>query len=294
MSKLDALIVGVPKAGTTWLANVLSQNPKIILSEPKEPNVIASHKGTFGRDTMIPDWSKYDDYFNGRGFRIDASIHTFSCPLSPSRLHSKFPNIKLILCLREPVSRAVSHWKMITDTEEDVRNGADWSDFSTAWLDNRLSDDSYYGKSMQRWLEYFSLDQFLIIDSQRMKYEPEKVLIEIDKFLKIKPYSYQTQSSKHANSALSRRPITTIGKSIRIFFSLVPQIIKNPIVRVLQKKDIDIYRAPIISKRAGVVSVEPEHYSICADSVNSDLKEFESLTKFDTTHWSKLLLINHD
>ena len=74
----------------------------------------------------------------------------------------------------------------------------------------------------------------------------------------------------------------------------MPQIIKTPIVRVLQKKDIDIYRAPIISKRAGVVSVEPEHYSICADSVNSDLKKFESLTKFDTTHWSKLLLINHD
>ena len=74
MSKLDALIVGVPKAGTTWLANVLSQNPKIILSEPKEPNVIASHKGTFGRDTMNPDWSKYDDYFNGRVNTTPANV----------------------------------------------------------------------------------------------------------------------------------------------------------------------------------------------------------------------------
>lgn len=294
MSQIDSLIVGVPKAGTTWLANVLSQNPEIILSEPKEPNVIASHKGTFGRNTLNPDWSKYDDYFNGKGFRIDASIHTFSCPLSPSRLHSKFPDIKLILCLREPVSRAVSHWKMIIDTEEDVRNGTDWSNFSTAWLDSRLSDDSYYGKSMQRWLEYFSLDQFLIIDSQRMRTEPEKVLIEIDNFLKISPYSYQTKISKHANSALSRRPITAIGKSIRIFFSLVPKIIKNPIVRFLRKRDIDIYRAPLISKRTKIVSVKSEHYSICADSVYSDLEKFQSLTNFDTTPWSELLLLNHD
>ena len=50
MSEVDAFIIGVPKAGTTWLANVISQNPGIILSDPKEPNIVASHQGTFGRD----------------------------------------------------------------------------------------------------------------------------------------------------------------------------------------------------------------------------------------------------
>jgi hypothetical protein len=56
MNEIDGLILGVPKAGTTWLANVLSQNPEVILSDPKEPNIIASHKGTFGRDKKAPDY----------------------------------------------------------------------------------------------------------------------------------------------------------------------------------------------------------------------------------------------
>jgi hypothetical protein len=294
MNEVDGLIVGVPKAGTTWLANILSQNPDIILSDPKEPNIIASHQGTFGRDIKDPDWLKYNSCFNGKGSRIDASVHTFSCPLSPARIHSRIPNIKLILCLREPVSRAVSHWKMVIDTEADIRNGTDWSDFSTAWLDNRLSDDSLYGKSMQRWLEYFSLDQFLIIDSQRMRDEPEKVLIEINNFLMITPYQYETSTSKHANSASSRGPITIIGKSVRLFFSLVPKIIKNPIVKSLQRRDLNIYRIPLMSKRAKVVSVGPEHYSTCANRIHSDLEVFKSLTNFDTKSWLELFSFNQD
>jgi hypothetical protein len=294
MNEIDGLILGVPKAGTTWLANVLSQNPEVILSDPKEPNIIASHKGTFGRDKKAPDWLNYDNHFNGKGFRIDASVHTFSCPLSPSRLFNKMPNIKLILCLREPVSRAVSHWKMIRDTEEDIRNGANWSNFSKAWLDNRLSDDSHYGKSMERWMEFFSLDQFLIIDSQRMRKEPEKVLIDIEKFLGVPPFSYEISTSKHANSALARRPITSIGRALRVLFSFIPRIIKSPIVIILQKRDIDIYRSPGISRRADAISVTPEHYSICAPTISSDLKNFQLLTNFDTSTWLELLPLNYE
>jgi hypothetical protein len=294
MNEVDGLIVGVPKAGTTWLANVLSQNPDIILSDPKEPNLIASHQGTFGRDIKDPDWLKYNSHFNGEGFRIDGSVHTFSCPLSPARLYSRMPDIKLILCLREPVSRAVSHWKMVIDTGADIRNGTDWSDFSTAWSDNRLSDDSHYGKSMQRWLEYFSLDQFLIIDSQRMRDEPEKVLIEIDNFLMITPYQYETSTSKHANSSSLRGQITIIGKSVKLFFSLVPQIFKKPIVKSLQKRDLNIYRIPLMSKKAKVVTLGPEHYSTCASTIYSDLEVFKSLTNFDTKSWLELFSFNHD
>ena len=44
MQPIDAFIVGVPKAGTTWLANTMSQHPQIQISDPKEPNIVSSHK----------------------------------------------------------------------------------------------------------------------------------------------------------------------------------------------------------------------------------------------------------
>ena len=143
-------------------------------------------------------------------------------------------------------------------------------------------------------MEFFSLDQFLIIDSQRMRKEPEKVLIDIEKFLGVSPFSYEISTSKHANSALARRPITSIGRALRVLFSFIPRIIKSPIVIILQKRDIDIYRSPVISRRADTISVTLDHYSICAPTISSDLKNFQLLTNFDTSTWLELLPPNYE
>ena len=286
--EVDAFIVGVPKAGTTWLANVISQNPGVALSYPKEPNIIASHQGTFERDTRDPDWSRYDECFSGEGIKIDASIHSFACPLAPSRISSRMPGIRMILCLREPVSRTVSHWKMIRETGEDFRNRENWADFSVAWADGRLRDDSHYGQSMQRWLEHFPLKQFLIIDSQRMRGEPETVLSEVEAFLGLGNHSYDLDPSRYANRATDRRRITPIGKWVRAVFSSIPNFAKRPIVSGLQARGITIdriYASSVISKKGEKLSAKPEHYSICGDSVCEDLRLFESLTGFDTSRW---------
>ena len=122
-------------------------------------------------------------------------------------IFNKIPDMKFILCLREPISRTISHWNMVRDTKSDIENNVDWSDFSIAWSDARLKDDTMYGKSMTRWLEYFSIDNFLIIDSNHMRNEPNKILSQIDSFLKLKPNDYTINLSKHTNSATNRRPL---------------------------------------------------------------------------------------
>ena len=69
---------------------------------------------------------------------MDASVHTFGCPIAPSRISERFPKAKFILCLREPVSRAVSHWNMVRNTGEAEKAGRDWSSFEKAWDDESL------------------------------------------------------------------------------------------------------------------------------------------------------------
>jgi hypothetical protein len=285
MDEVDAFMIGVPKAGTTWLTHVLSQHPGISLSNPKEANIVASHRGTFQRTDDQPDWSRYGDCFSGEGLRIDASIHTFACPLAPARLASRMPSVLMLLCLREPVSRTVSHWRMIRDGKQDEINGADWSDFSSAWSDDRLRVDSLYGTSMARWLEHFPLDQFLIIDSQRMRTKPDEILREAESFLGLEAHSYDLNPRKHANSAEGRRPPTALGRFVRFIFSLVPNPVKDPIVRALQSRDINIYVAPLLSRKPPPLSVSPEWFSVCGDEICRELNHFESLTGFSTSHW---------
>ena len=286
MNLIDAFIVGAPKSGTTWLANTLNQNPVLEISNPKEANLIASHKGTFGRINDLPNWNEYNKYFKNNLFRIDASVHTFACPVSPKRIADKLPNMKFILCIREPVSRTFSHWNMVIDTKEDIRNGTNWSKFSVAWEDDRLRDDSLYGKSMKRWLEYFPLENFLIVDSARMKIEPILVLDEIEQFLSLDSYNYNIDLSKHANSAKNRNiKLSSIGKIVQKLFSLIPIFLKGPLVRRLQAKDINIYTNPLISNEIKINKITNSNYKICSDIVIKDLKLFEEITNFSTKHW---------
>ena len=84
--RVDAFLLGAPKSGTTWLAEALTQHPGICVSEPKEPNMVATHKGTFPRDDSKPDWSACSTCFAADGVRIDCSVHALACPLAPHRV----------------------------------------------------------------------------------------------------------------------------------------------------------------------------------------------------------------
>ena len=282
----NVFLVGVPKAGTTWLAYMMNQHSNVCLSNPKEPNIISSHKGTFARSNDAPKWSEFESCFEeGAEIKLDASIHTFSCPFSAQRIHEKIPDAKFILCLREPVARSVSHWNMVRNTREDVKNDSNWIDFEAAWSDERLRCDSFYGTSMKGWLKHFNLSQFLIIDSADLRRTPAKTIREIEVFLELSEFEYDFDPSRHSNSAESRRPITIIGRIIRGSFSAIPKSLKLPIVSWLQNRDINIYRLPMLSRRGISNELQNNHFRISGPELNTELIDFEEMTGFETKHW---------
>ncbi len=285
MSEVDVFLIGVPKAGTTWLANTLNQHQNIVLSNPKEPNIIASHRGTFIRTKEEPEWDMLEKCFQGEGLKLDASIHAFACPLAPSRIRERIPKAKFILCLREPVSRAFSHWNMILNTKEAEINNVDWSTFEKAWRDNHLREDSMYGTSMSRWLEQFSLSQFLILDSFDLRNNPAEMLAQIENFLNIKNSKYDFSRRRHSNSASTRRPIARTGRLVRTLFSVIPKIVKKPIVNFLQKRDFNIYNLPLLSSKGVIHQINSEPYKVCGKELTKELELFEKLTNFSTTKW---------
>ena len=284
--EVGAFLLGAPKAGTTWLADALSQHPGICVSDPKEPNIVATHKGTFPRDNSPPDWRAYAGCFVEEGLRIDCSIHALACPIAPQRVRENWPNVKLIVSLREPVSRTVSHWNMITETEEDKMNDEDWGDFEVAWADTRLRCDTLYGSSVSRWLEYFDLDSILIIEAKRMRKEPLGVLKEICEHIGVDDYAFNLEMVHNANVASDRRPITLFGRLFRGVASLLPNFVKGPIVKRLQRKGVNVYKMPMLSSKAPEKrEITDEQRLLLSESVNADLALLEELTGFSNSDW---------
>lgn len=284
--RVDAFLLGAPKCGTTWLAEALTQHPGICVSDPKEPNMVASHKGTFPRDDSEPDWGAYSACFKGAGLRIDCSVHALSCPVAPGRVAENWPEARLIVCLREPVSRTVSHWNMVLDTEEDAAFGVEWSDFASAWADARLHCDTLYGAGVGRWLEHFERDSLLIIEANKMRHEPEVVLSEVCTHLGVESYDFDLDAVHNANTAADRRPITLFGRLFRFAASLLPGFIKGPIVRRLQARGTNVYKLPVLSSPASQKrEISDAQRAILAEQVNADLALLEESTGFAVDQW---------
>lgn len=108
---LDFFIVGVQKGATTALASKLGRHPKICCSSPKELHL-------FDNDSL--DWSgrcasDVAPYFNGCDPDLlwgEATPIYMYWPKSIERLAAYNSHAKIIVILRHPAYRALSHWKM--------------------------------------------------------------------------------------------------------------------------------------------------------------------------------------
>jgi hypothetical protein len=130
--KIDFLVIGAPKAGTTSLFEYMRTHPELHLPRFKETNFFLDH--TYGRGL---DW--YFDWIlagstpgvvngeasvrymagTGRSEEAEGKDETFPDEAElppeqvvPSRIHAALPGAKLIALLRDPVARCVSEHGM--------------------------------------------------------------------------------------------------------------------------------------------------------------------------------------
>lgn len=114
----NLFIIGLAKAGTTALADLLSQHPDVFFSEVKEPNFFSyqylDENEIYYNESSIQDKTGYLNLFNARKEQYlgEASVSYFNYPKSTFEIKRFNPEAKAILILRNPVERAISHYLM--------------------------------------------------------------------------------------------------------------------------------------------------------------------------------------
>ena len=120
MKKLDFVLVGFPKCGTTSLHNILSKHPDIALPSSKELPCF---------DSKIPDLERLNEFIskadlNGRLIGKITPQYIYS-PFALENLREYNRQLKIIILLRNPVDRFLSHHQMYVNrglTEGDIPN----------------------------------------------------------------------------------------------------------------------------------------------------------------------------
>jgi hypothetical protein len=104
-------IVGAQRCGTTYLYHLLDAHPEIEMARPVRPE-----PKFFLDDARFDQGLKHYDqaYFQGkRGARLkgEKSTSYLESDTAARRIAGAFPRARILVLLRDPIARAVSHWR---------------------------------------------------------------------------------------------------------------------------------------------------------------------------------------
>ena len=175
---IDFLIIGAMKSGTTAVAENMNSHPEIFIPESKEPSYFINWEKTYlnGREEII-NWknnsasnlNKYLELFNNatKGQLIgEASTLYLPSKDTPRLAYDHNPKMKIIVILRNPISRAISaHNYNITNQKEleddfikaaleELNGKRDQFIYNSRYLHYGL-----YYKHIKNWLTYFPQSQ---------------------------------------------------------------------------------------------------------------------------------------
>lgn len=196
MKTLDFLIIGAQKSGTTTLFKHLSCHSSVYMPPEKEaPFFSLDDRYEKGWDWFIAEFFKNapKDHLWGK-----ASPQYMTDDRVPTRIAQLMPKVKLIAILRDPISRAYSHYKML------VRRGIEKRTFDEAIQQQLVPEEldaahkhqvpqncyvvwGEYGRILTSFLACFPKNQILMLFLDDLVSRPESVMLQLSNFLGISP-----------------------------------------------------------------------------------------------------------
>ncbi|MBD5781197.1 sulfotransferase domain-containing protein [Pelagicoccus sp. NFK12] len=186
------LVIGAQKGGTSWLANMVKQHPDVFAPEVKEQHFFNLRENY---DRGI-EWyrSKFEGRRNQKAVGEFTPNYLWICPNQqeiddigvipniPEIVHQHYPDLKLIVSLRNPVDRAVSAYYHFIRT----RKIPPTSKILEIGHTNGIITMGDYKEHLLRWLEYYPIERFhFIIYEEDIARNKSECLRRVFRFLEI-------------------------------------------------------------------------------------------------------------
>lgn len=244
----DFFLVGAPKAGTTSVYNYLSQHPEIFTPAVKEPHFFSCPevKDTYYEVPFVDEIDEYKSLFR------EASQTQKAGDFSTSYLHHKkaahrikrmCPNARILIILRDPVERAISHYLM------DVRDGYQRLPLIECLkeknnVDNRFYreyvDVGMYSSQIERYRDIFGGKKVKIFLFDNLVSRTEETLGKLMRHIRVdERVDISTKENHNEYQRFKYGFVKSILKSkvFQVFSKRIPVGVKNKAKSVFVSKD---------------------------------------------------------
>ncbi len=199
----DFIIIGAQKSGTSSLYSYLAQHPQLLPSLGKEVHFFDG-----GMHPRVDSFEKGQAWYRAHfalkkhlGMHrkaFEASPLYLFNPLAPKRIADLVPNAKLVAILRNPTERAISHYfhekakgreslpimDALHAEERRLAPAIAESDYKRdAFRNHSYKARGLYKVQIERYLNYFPMDNLLVTSSEAFFAEPASFLRRVFGFV---------------------------------------------------------------------------------------------------------------
>lgn len=188
--------IGAQKCGTTWIHRNLAAHPKIYVASGKDKDT--------GFFTCYYDrgYQYYESLFSDAGedaLAGEVSTSYFYDSDAPLRIKNYNPDIKLFVCLRNPVERIISNHR------HEARAGRIWGNNLSlaAAIDNNPAYllQSRYAKHLKHWYSLFDRDNIKVLLFDDLCSKPQQFMSDIYQFIGVDDRFVPEELEQRANVA---------------------------------------------------------------------------------------------
>lgn len=304
----NLFIVGVQKSGTTTIHDILSRVPGVFMTNPKEPGFFMTYENDalfVTSDVIIKQrerpYSEKKDYlklFEGSDacrWRGDATTGYFQSNHARELIKAWAPDAHILICLREPVSRAYSafNWARKAGVEpcesfEEALSLEERRQSEGYWFWYDYTGTSRYSENLKKWLNDFPNVEVILFED--LCSEPDRIVGGVLEWLGLEREQLVPRQAAAKNpSGMPRSALARAARSI-----LLPSPGKFGRLRTLARKAARI--GPIQRMRGRMLDaidrdllppepLSPELRARLKSRFAEEISELESLLGRDLTAW---------
>ena len=199
--RLGFMIVGAQKCGTTALAHFLSRHPEIGMAKPKEVHLFDApdYSGDWSPEEMDERYQPSFEHCPGAAVRGEATPIYMVLPEIARELRRYNPDLKLVVLLRDPVERAISHYYMESGRDKEhrplwlallsepfrLRRCRDARQAGSAMRRHSYRRRGLYSLQLRNLYRFFDRDRVLVIRTQDLLQRHDAVLRRVFAFLAV-------------------------------------------------------------------------------------------------------------
>ncbi|XP_069785654.1 heparan sulfate glucosamine 3-O-sulfotransferase 3B1-like [Narcine bancroftii] len=180
----QAIIIGVKKGGTRALLEFLRVHPDI-RALGAEPHFFDRHydKGMQWYKELMPKT------MDGQ-ITMEKTPSYFVTKEVAARIYAMSKDAKLIVVVRDPVTRAISDYTQILSKKPHIPSfeSLTFKNLTTGLIDTSWNaiQIGIYAKHLENWLQYFPMRQILFVSGERLITDPAGELSRVQDFLGLK------------------------------------------------------------------------------------------------------------